>query len=418
MYIWFFSPRVQEMFSQMKEVHEKVLYIKDTLLALDSQLGHLQDLSALTVDTLKVISAVDTLQVEETLLIDTKHQAYRKLPHSWSNAMYSKALSSMECMSDKKYKYYSMPPSLLRSLARTQWPSKGHYHIFDALEYDGKMKSLDKCQEQDRESDTVTSGESSKSKSAPRYGQFLLVPSGQQGASFLEDAGLNLAFSDTVNELREDKLEAKSQTKHCITATHEKVYAAAAAAEKKSAVHQGQEVDSIIFSPVQKGGETELSLAVQTPSNSIDDKVFVSSHPSSEEPQGGYVNWGFSEDDEKGLWFSSASRQQPYMHSAYNKDCNCTISSRTSEPGQIKEFTSFSYSSDRSGYSTSDSSQSSLPLQRSALFWINPLRKNRSFYKGSGFQSHKAEKAEKTCKVKGNNNTLLPFSKHQILHSF
>ncbi|KFQ95857.1 Transient receptor potential cation channel subfamily M member 6, partial [Nipponia nippon] len=53
------TERVEEMFLQLKEVHEKVFYIKESLLSLDSQLGHLQDLSALTVDILKVLSAVD-----------------------------------------------------------------------------------------------------------------------------------------------------------------------------------------------------------------------------------------------------------------------------------------------------------------------------------------------------------------------
>uniref|UniRef100_A0A663EVN3 non-specific serine/threonine protein kinase n=1 Tax=Aquila chrysaetos chrysaetos TaxID=223781 RepID=A0A663EVN3_AQUCH len=91
------TERVEEMFLQLKEVHEKVFYIKESLLSLDSQLGHLQDLSALTVDILKVLSAVDTLQVEEALLADTKHRTCRKLPHSWSNALYSKTLSSLEC---------------------------------------------------------------------------------------------------------------------------------------------------------------------------------------------------------------------------------------------------------------------------------------------------------------------------------
>ncbi|KFV96385.1 Transient receptor potential cation channel subfamily M member 1, partial [Fulmarus glacialis] len=53
------TERVEEMFLQLKEVHAKVFYIKESLLSLDSQLGHLQDLSALTVDILKVLSAVD-----------------------------------------------------------------------------------------------------------------------------------------------------------------------------------------------------------------------------------------------------------------------------------------------------------------------------------------------------------------------
>uniref|UniRef100_A0A8B9VEM1 non-specific serine/threonine protein kinase n=1 Tax=Anas zonorhyncha TaxID=75864 RepID=A0A8B9VEM1_9AVES len=90
------TERLEEMFLQLKEVHEKVFYIKESLISLDSQLGHLQDLSALTVDILKVLSAVDTLQVEEALLADTKCRSYRKLPHSWSNVLYSKTLSSLE----------------------------------------------------------------------------------------------------------------------------------------------------------------------------------------------------------------------------------------------------------------------------------------------------------------------------------
>uniref|UniRef100_A0A8C4TQL8 non-specific serine/threonine protein kinase n=1 Tax=Falco tinnunculus TaxID=100819 RepID=A0A8C4TQL8_FALTI len=96
------TERVEEMFLQLKEVHEKVFYIKESFLSLDSQLGHLQDLSALSVDILKVLSAVDTLQVEEALLADTKHRTCRKLPHSWSNALYSKTLSSLECLPDEE----------------------------------------------------------------------------------------------------------------------------------------------------------------------------------------------------------------------------------------------------------------------------------------------------------------------------
>uniref|UniRef100_A0A669Q328 non-specific serine/threonine protein kinase n=1 Tax=Phasianus colchicus TaxID=9054 RepID=A0A669Q328_PHACC len=90
------TERVEEMFLQLKEVYEKVFYIKESLLSLDSQLGHLQDLSALTVDILKVLSAVDTLQVEEAFLADKKHRSSRKLPHSWNNVLYSKTLSSLE----------------------------------------------------------------------------------------------------------------------------------------------------------------------------------------------------------------------------------------------------------------------------------------------------------------------------------
>ncbi|XP_066132497.1 transient receptor potential cation channel subfamily M member 7 isoform X1 [Saccopteryx bilineata] len=49
--------RVEKMCIQMKEVGDRVNYIKRSLQSLDSQIGHLQDLSALTVDTLKTLTA-------------------------------------------------------------------------------------------------------------------------------------------------------------------------------------------------------------------------------------------------------------------------------------------------------------------------------------------------------------------------
>ncbi|KAJ3594183.1 hypothetical protein NHX12_006514 [Muraenolepis orangiensis] len=51
------SDRVETMCIQLKEVGNKVNFIKRSLHTLDSQIGHLQDLSALTVDTLKSLSA-------------------------------------------------------------------------------------------------------------------------------------------------------------------------------------------------------------------------------------------------------------------------------------------------------------------------------------------------------------------------
>ena len=51
------SPSVETMCVQLKEVGNKVNFIKRSLHTLDSQIGHLQDLSALTVDTLKALTA-------------------------------------------------------------------------------------------------------------------------------------------------------------------------------------------------------------------------------------------------------------------------------------------------------------------------------------------------------------------------
>uniref|UniRef100_A0A8D0Q4B7 non-specific serine/threonine protein kinase n=1 Tax=Sus scrofa TaxID=9823 RepID=A0A8D0Q4B7_PIG len=113
------SERVTEMYFQLKEMNEKVSFIKDSLLSLDSQVGHLQDLSALTVDTLKVLSAVDTLQEDKALLAKREHSPCRKLPHSWSNVICAEVLGSIEVSGKKKYQCYSMPPSLMLFMAQT-----------------------------------------------------------------------------------------------------------------------------------------------------------------------------------------------------------------------------------------------------------------------------------------------------------
>ncbi|XP_032807275.1 transient receptor potential cation channel subfamily M member 7-like isoform X2 [Petromyzon marinus] len=67
------SERVEGMSLQLREVSERVYCIKQSLHSLDTQLGHLQDLSALTVDTLRVLSALDR---------DTDPAISRQAPHS------------------------------------------------------------------------------------------------------------------------------------------------------------------------------------------------------------------------------------------------------------------------------------------------------------------------------------------------
>ncbi|KAJ7335551.1 hypothetical protein JRQ81_013492 [Phrynocephalus forsythii] len=377
--IRFTTERVEEMFSQLKEVHEKVFYIKDALLALDSQLGHLQDLSVLTVDTLKVISAVDTLQVEEARLADKKYQACRKLPHSWSNAVLSNALSPMESVSNR-YSYYSMPPSLQKSLAHNRWLSRLGQHILSALDYHG-IKVTDKCQE--TESDTLTSGVSSESKSAPRFGQFLLVPSSQQEA--FEDVGLSLAFSGTLNELGGNGLKVKPQTKQDGMLVQLKVHNVAADATEKPVNGQGLEC-----SPSEMVDKTaaEHPVSIQTPSMA-DDTSQPSHH--SEESGRGYVNWGFLDDDEKGFEHRKP-RKQPIIYSADNDNCSASLQHKPMKKSKL-----FSCSSDKSGYS-SDCSQPH--LGRSASVSISPVRRNWSFHEGGGFCSYAAEKVRKSCRIK------------------
>uniref|UniRef100_A0A8C0IWN7 Transient receptor potential cation channel subfamily M member 6 n=1 Tax=Chelonoidis abingdonii TaxID=106734 RepID=A0A8C0IWN7_CHEAB len=393
------SERVEEMFLLLKEVHEKVFYIKDSLLSLDSQLGHLQDLSALTVDTLKVISAVDTLQVEEALLAETKHRAYRKLPHSWNNAMYSKTLSSLECLNDKNYNYYSMPPSLLRNLARSQWSSECHSHTVETGDYkDVKIAGIQKKQE--IESDTLTSGVSSESKSTPGYGQFLLVP--HQEAASTEEVHLNLSLPSIPAKYRRDELAAKQQNNHGSTVLHQSLQSTNLT-EKKANNCQERQWDSIIQLPSEKDNRIVVEHSVSPQPSATDRETLVPSHNPSEETRGGYVNWGFSEGDEKGV-LCSEKRQQSCMHFTCNSDCNCTRG--TSQHVWIKASKSFSYNSDKSGYD-SDTSEPEPMCQRSTIFWINPLRRDWTFHKSSSFQSCKGEKVGKTCKTKGSNIKIL-----------
>ncbi|GAB0204461.1 transient receptor potential cation channel subfamily M member 6 [Grus japonensis] len=283
------TERVEEMFLQLKEVHEKVFYIKESLLSLDSQLGHLQDLSALTVDILKVLSAVDTLQVEEALLADTKHRTCRKLPHSWSNALYSKTLSSLECLYDKKYHYYSMPPSLLRSLVRSQWPSECKDHV---LRTESNKAVEDSSRKVEIESDTLTSGVSSETKSTPRYGQFLLVPPDHQGGSLSEDVTLNLSFLSTPAKYRDNAFRDELQSNIVVQQNLRSV----GLIGKEPEDYQWSQRDFAIHLPSEKtnAAEADHPLGLQ-PSLDVEESAELSCNDR-EETEGGYVNWGFSED--------------------------------------------------------------------------------------------------------------------------
>ncbi|KAM8983338.1 transient receptor potential cation channel subfamily M member 6 isoform 1-T1 [Ara ararauna] len=380
------AERVEEMFLHLKEVHEKVFCIKESLLSLDSQLGHLQDLSALTVDILKVLSAVDTLQVEEALLADTKLRSCRKLPHSWSNALYSKTLSSLECLYDKKYHYYSMPSSLLRSLVRSQWPSECKDHVFRMV----SNKVEDSSRKIEIESDTLTSGVSSETKSTSRYGQFLLVPPDHQGGSFSEDVTLNLSVLSTPDKYKDHAFRGE-QSSIVVQQNLQSV----SLVGKKPEDYQWNQRDFVIHLPSEKTSaiEADHSLGLH-PSLDIEE----SAAPFCDDrlkTKGGYVNWGFSEGDEKGVFSSETKKKALCIHSAYNSDCNCAGS--PPRHVQIRESKSFC-NSERSHRSSFISHNK---LKRSTSFWISPLWRDWSFCRSNSLQSTKKEKRAKACKAIG-----------------
>ncbi|XP_068858589.1 transient receptor potential cation channel subfamily M member 6 [Aphelocoma coerulescens] len=381
------TERVEEMFQQFKEVHEKVFYIKESLLSLDSQLGHLQDLSALTVDILKVLSAVDTLKVEEALLADTKHQTCRKLPHSWSNAFYSKTLSSLECLYDKKYHYYSMPPSLLQSLVRTQSPS-------ECKQLRSKTNKMveDSSQKAEIETDTLTSGVSSETKSTPRYGQFLLVPPDHQGGSFSEDVTLNFSFLSTPAKYKDEAFKDNLQSSIVVQQNLPSV----SLLGKETEDYQWSQRDFVIHLPSEKTNTAEAAhpLDLQLPLD-IEESAASPCHDR-EEIEGGYVNWGFSEGDEKGVFISDSKKKALYICSSYDRDNNCQ--NNPARHVQLGDSKSLSYNSDKPCLSSSISQNR---LKRSMSFWISPLWRDWSFCRSNSLPSPKKERTGKTCKAVG-----------------
>ncbi|KAI3372384.1 hypothetical protein L3Q82_022882, partial [Scortum barcoo] len=126
------AERAEEMCMMGMEVSEKVVFIQDSLSELDCQLGRLQDLSALAVDTLTLLSASDSLHQEEARLAKCRPIAasLHILPHSWTLPYRGGAdydVLSMRRAAAKSCK--STPPSLLKgySLAASRLASQeGH----------------------------------------------------------------------------------------------------------------------------------------------------------------------------------------------------------------------------------------------------------------------------------------------------
>uniref|UniRef100_A0A8C7VWJ3 non-specific serine/threonine protein kinase n=1 Tax=Oncorhynchus mykiss TaxID=8022 RepID=A0A8C7VWJ3_ONCMY len=108
------AERAEEMGVVMGEVSDRVHFIQDTLQVLDSQLGQLQDLSALAVDTLTLLSASDSLQQEEARLGHCRPitTSRHHVPHSWTLPHGGGgSVDIMPCHTPRAYR--STPPSLL-----------------------------------------------------------------------------------------------------------------------------------------------------------------------------------------------------------------------------------------------------------------------------------------------------------------
>lgn len=98
------------------EVTEKVCVIQDNLRTLDNHLGQLQDLSALALDTLNLLSASDNQQQEVARLGQSQPLTCwdEKVSHSCCLRIGGSLAPSQALASPKHYR--STPPSLLRGL--------------------------------------------------------------------------------------------------------------------------------------------------------------------------------------------------------------------------------------------------------------------------------------------------------------
>ncbi|KAM4616830.1 transient receptor potential cation channel subfamily M member 6 [Polymixia lowei] len=113
------AERAEEMYVMVGEVSERVHFIQDSLSSLDGQLGQLQDLSALAVDTLTLLSASDNLHQEVARLAHCRPIAVSPhlLPHSWTLPRGGSGDVFSARRSPAKPTCRSTPPSLLRGHA-------------------------------------------------------------------------------------------------------------------------------------------------------------------------------------------------------------------------------------------------------------------------------------------------------------
>ncbi|XP_006145577.1 transient receptor potential cation channel subfamily M member 6, partial [Tupaia chinensis] len=382
------SERVTEMYFQMKEINEKVSFIKDSLLSLDSQVGHLQDLSALTVDTLKVLSAVDTLQEDEALLSKRKRSTYRTLPHSWSNVICAEVVGGTET-SEQKYQYYSMPASFLRSLARGRRPSTVQRGAL--LELSDSRTEASNVRDDQEEQETehmVDSGVPCDREAHSKSSQFLLVPSYPKQVPLSAETILPLSRPSV--EVGTDVLAAERVTPSEIPVPL--TWQIPLVSEQAPAAEPKEWCEPVAQGP-DKQDQVEHVLLTSSRSSAPTMGTSFPSQVKNMQTGGGYVNWAFSEGDETGV-FSIKKKWQTCSPSLCNSD------STKQEPCQVQiRGRSLSDSSTKSTQS-SDCSEVGPWLPPHTSSWINPLRQDRPFIRSHSFKFHKEERLMKTHHIK------------------
>ncbi|XP_078252387.1 transient receptor potential cation channel subfamily M member 6 [Rhinoraja longicauda] len=371
------TERVEEMAVHLKEVNEKVHFVKESLHSLDSQLGHLQDLSALTVDTLKVISAVDSLKVDEAFLgKSTENTDHRKLPQSHSNEIHLNPLDNFSVELQTKENYYSNPSSLFQNLCyhnagvRNESPESEKQGDGYPTSYMDQMLP----EQNELEAATVTSVVSSEPMSPHKCEQLFLLPSPLESPKCTEVRfNMSLPNIPTFSKLN---LIVQKQDEGLCSIPLQHSFQRTVPNHDEADDCDGKQWDVGHVPPLRDDKLSLSSLALPA----INDASLVPTRHS----DGGYVNWAFNEDDEQGIFGASLKKQNvKCAHSLLNVDR--AYGDGGSCHAHVRKSRSLSWNSDTSGHSTECLAPFSKHKCNSISYWINPLRK-QSFSRWNSFR--------------------------------
>uniref|UniRef100_A0A4W3IUM0 non-specific serine/threonine protein kinase n=1 Tax=Callorhinchus milii TaxID=7868 RepID=A0A4W3IUM0_CALMI len=317
------TERVREIEIHLKDVSEKMYCIKESLYCLDSQLGHLQDLSALTVDTLKMISVADSLKVNEVFLGNvTENGDCHRLPRHWTPTTSSKSLDNFCVDIQKTHNYLSAPPALIHGLPKGEQSPICYSNTNVAPrtpewekgeEEQISIADRDYCKQKTSESDTLTSGVSSEPKSPHKYRQLLLDQS-SLGSSECSEFRFSLSLPSTPTLPKLNFIEEMWEKSPCSMPVQFSPHRTGPN-DTKEPWEKGRVTAHV--SPVRSAG-WRGSLPTN-PLASVVNNTSLSSGSHSEQSEGGFVNWAFNEEDEPGihgvsLKFQKERFPQPIYH--------------------------------------------------------------------------------------------------------
>ncbi|KAI5091340.1 transient receptor potential cation channel subfamily M member 6 isoform X1 [Silurus meridionalis] len=131
------ADKTEEMMGTLAEVSEKVQFIQENLQTLDAHLGQLQDMSALAVDTLNLLSASDIRQQEAVHLCPSPRITVKS--YSQISPIGGNTTASHISLSPKAY--YSNPPSMPSVLGHGRsCSSLQHSPVGTGSFFDSKLK--------------------------------------------------------------------------------------------------------------------------------------------------------------------------------------------------------------------------------------------------------------------------------------